>query len=90
MNAIGEGDESTVVDQEECVECGVCLRVDVCPVDAIYMPPESKQYPRSIRAEFSDPGVQFPTLKQGGRGTEEMKTNDVTGRYRRGEYGMAL
>lgn len=90
VNAIGEGDESTVVDQEECVECGVCLRADVCPGDAIYMPPESKQYPRLIRAEFSDPGVQFPTLKQGGRGTEEMKTNDVTGRYRRGEYGMAL
>jgi NAD-dependent dihydropyrimidine dehydrogenase PreA subunit len=90
VNAIGEGDESTVIDQEECVECGVCLSVGVCPVDAIYMPPESKQYPRLIRAEFSDPGVQFPTLKQGGRGTEEMKTNDVTGRYRRGEYGMAL
>lgn len=90
VNAIGEGDESTVIDQEDCVECGVCLSVNVCPVDAIYMPPESKQYPRLIRAEFSDPGVQFPTLKQGGRGTEEMKTNDVTGRYRRGEYGMAL
>ena len=88
--AIGKGDETTCIDQEECVECGVCLRADVCPVDAIYMPPESKQYPRLIRAEFSDPGVQFPTLKQGGRGTEEMKTNDVTGRYRRGEYGMAL
>ena len=90
VNAIREGDESTLIDQDECVECGVCLRAEVCPVDAIYMPPESKQYPRLIRAEFSDPGVQFPTLKQGGRGTEEMKTNDVTGRYRRGEYGMAL
>ena len=90
VNAIGEGDESIVIDQEECVECSVCFRAEVCPVDAIYMPPESKQYPRLIRAEFSDPGVQFPTLKQGGRGTEEMKTNDVTGRYRRGEYGMAL
>lgn len=90
VNAIREGDESVVIDQEECVECSVCFRADVCPEDAIYMPPESKQYPRLIRAEFSDPGVQFPTLKQGGRGTEEMKTNDVTGRYRRGEYGMAL
>ena len=29
-------------------------------------------------------------MGQGGRGTEEMKTNEVTGRYRRGEYGMAL
>lgn len=90
MNCIVEGDELIYIDQDECVECGVCLRADVCPVNAIYMPEESKQYPRSIRAEFSDPGVQHPTLKQGGRGTEEMKTNDVTGRYRRGEYGMAL
>ena len=90
MKCILEGDEAVFIDQDECVECGVCLRADVCPEDAIYMPEESMQYPRSIRREFSDPGVQYPTLKQGGRGTEEMKTNDVTGRYRRGEYGMAL
>ena len=90
MKCILEGDEVVFIDQDECVECSVCLRSDVCPVDAIYMPEESMQYPRSIRREFSDPGVQYPTLKQGGRGTEEMKTNDVTGRYRRGEYGMAL
>jgi NAD-dependent dihydropyrimidine dehydrogenase PreA subunit len=90
MKCILEGDEAVFIDQDECVECSVCLRADVCPEDAIYMPEESMQYPRSIRREFSDPGVQYPTLKQGGRGTEEMKTNDVTGRYRRGEYGMAL
>ena len=90
MKCIQEGDDVVFIDQDECVECGACLRADVCPVDAIYMPDESFQYPRSIRREFSDPGVQYPTLKQGGRGTEEMKTNDVTGRYRRGEFGMAL
>ena len=90
MGCIAEENEAVVIDEDECVECGVCLRADVCPVDAIYMPEESKQYPRVIRAQFSDPGVQYPTLKQGGRGTEEMKTNDVTGRYRRGEFGMAL
>lgn len=90
MKCILEGDESVFIDEDECVECSVCLRADVCPTDAIYMPEEAMQYPRSIRREFSDPGVQYPTLKQGGRGTEEMKTNDVTGRYRRGEYGMAL
>jgi hypothetical protein len=90
MNCILEGEPTTFIDQEECVECGVCFKVGVCPTDAIYMPEESKQYPRVIRAQFSDPGVQHPAQKQGGRGTEEMKTNDVTGRYRRGEYGMAL
>jgi len=90
MGCILEGDEATVIDQDECVECGVCLRAGVCPTDAIYLPEEALQFPRVIRREFSDPGVQYPTLKQGGRGTEEMKTNDVTGRYRRGEFGMAL
>lgn len=90
MGCILEDEETVYMDQDECVECGVCLKADICPADAIYMPAESKQYPRLIRAEFSDPGVQYPTLKQGGRGTEEMKTNDVTGRYRRGELGMAL
>lgn len=90
MNAILEGADGVSIDQDECVECGVCLRSGLCPVDAIYMPEESKKYPRSLRAMFSDPGVEYPALKQGGRGTEEMKTNDVTGRYRRGEFGMAI
>jgi NAD-dependent dihydropyrimidine dehydrogenase PreA subunit len=90
MNCILEGEPTTFIDQGECVECGVCFRAGVCPTDAIYMPEESKHYPRVIRAQFSDPGVQHPAQNQGGRGTEEMKTNDVTGRYRRGEFGMAL
>ena len=90
MGCIAEGNETVQINQDECVECGVCLKSDVCPVEAIYMSEESNKYPRSIRAQFSDPGVEHPGLKQGGRGTEEMKTNDVTGRYRRGEYGMAL
>ena len=92
---IHEGSGSFFIDEAECVECGVCLRDAGCPADAIYMPEESNRYPRSIRAAFSDPGVQypeelFPDLKQGGRGTEEMKTNDVTGNFPRGEFGMTL
>lgn len=78
------------IDEDECVECGVCLRAGVCPSDALFMPEESLRYPRLIRAQFSDPGVSHPSTNQGGRGTEEMKTNDVTGRFRRGEFGMAL
>lgn len=83
------------IDEDECVECGVCLRDAGCPTEAIFMPEESNRYPRSIRAAFSDPGVQypeemFPDLKQGGRGTEEMKTNDVTGNFPRGRFGMTL
>jgi len=90
MNCILERDDGVSIVEDECVECGVCLRMAICPTEAIYMPEASMTYPRVIRAQFSDPGVQYPSLKQGGRGTEEMKTNDVTGRYRRGEYGMAL
>jgi len=90
MSCMSEQDGVVVIDQQECVECGVCLRAGVCPTEAIYMPEESMQYPRAIRAQFSDPGVWHPSTNQGGRGTEEMKTNDVTGRFRRGEFGMAL
>jgi len=95
VTCIHEGAEFYLIDEDECVECGVCLKDAGCPADAFYMPEESNQYPRSIRAAFSDPGVQypeelFPDLKQGGRGTEEMKTNDVTGNFPRGEFGMTL
>lgn len=83
-------DKKVVIDVEECVDCGVCKRVDVCPVDAIYMPEESFEYPRAIRMQFSDPGVQHPNLKAWGRGTEEAKTNDVTGKFGKGEYGLLI
>jgi NAD-dependent dihydropyrimidine dehydrogenase PreA subunit len=90
MDCIVERDGGVVIDEDECVECGVCLRAGVCPNDAFFMPEEALQWPRVIRAQYSDPGVQHPAMNQGGRGTEEMKTNDVTGRFRRGEFGMAL
>ncbi|MBA4421706.1 MAG: (4Fe-4S)-binding protein, partial [Syntrophus sp. (in: bacteria)] len=41
MNCMTEKDECVTIDQDECVECGVCLRAGVCPTDAIYMPEES-------------------------------------------------
>jgi len=56
--------------------------VDVCPTGAL-TPPELT-WPRSLRAAFSDPTVVHPGTGVGGRGTEEIKTNDVTGRLRRG------
>ena len=90
MECIVERDGVGYIEEDDCVECGVCLRAGLCPNDALYMPEESSRYPRVIRAQFSDPGVSHPAMNQGGRGTEEMKTNDVTGRVRRGEFGMAL
>jgi len=75
------------IDEEECVECGCCLRVGVCEWEAIWQP--ELQWPRIIRALFSDPCVVHPSTSIAGRGTEETKTNDVTGRYPRGYIGIA-
>lgn len=74
--------------QDDCVECGVCLRSEVCPTEAIYMP--DLKWPRSIRAAFSDPLSTHPSTNEQGRGTEEMKTNEVTGRFEIGEVGFAI
>ena len=61
---------------------------DVCPTGAL-TPPEL-EYPRSLRAAFSDPTVVHAGTGVGGRGTEEIKTNDVTGRLREGEAGIVI
>jgi hypothetical protein len=90
VDSINAQGGTVVIDQDECVECGVCLNTGICPVDAIFMPEESFEYPRAIRMQFSDPGAQHPNLKAWGRGTEEAKTNDVTGKFTRGEYGLLL
>ena len=80
--------EISVIDQDECVECGVCLRADVCPTDAIYQ--QELKFPRSLRGAFSDPLTVHKETGIPGRGTEEMKTNEVTGRVRRGHAGVAM
>jgi NAD-dependent dihydropyrimidine dehydrogenase PreA subunit len=88
MEAISLGPERAEIDQDECVECNACLRSDVCPTDS-FIKPELK-WPRSVRRAFSDPAPQHGLTGIPGRGTEEMKTNDVTGRYRVGEAGFAI
>jgi NAD-dependent dihydropyrimidine dehydrogenase PreA subunit len=88
VGCIHEGADGMTIDQDECVECGVCQKVEVCPTEAFFMPPESLVYPRAIRMQFSDPAAEHPVLKAWGRGTEEAKTNDVTGKFSRDEYGL--
>lgn len=78
---------TAVIDEDECVECSVCLRSGCCPAEALYQP--ELVWPRTVRKNFSDPLKIHPETRIPGRGTEEMKTNEVTGRYRRGKYGMA-
>lgn len=76
-----------VVDEEECVDCGICFRSKACPTDALYQPIHG--WPRSIRGTFSNPLAEHKETRVPGRGTEEIKTNDITNRYKRGYAGMA-
>jgi len=76
------------VNLDECVECGTCYRARVCPVDAIEYPELS--YPRSLRRHFSDPTSRHEVTGMPGRGTEEIKTNDVTNRFEAGEVGFCV
>lgn len=79
VTAIGVASSLVIIDYEKCVECGVCLRAGVCPVEAIVQ--EELSWPRVIRAVFSDPGLEHKETGIAGRGIEEIKTNDVTRRY---------
>jgi ferredoxin len=110
-------DGTSIVNQDECVECSTCYRVlrnegyrpwfvravrkvlaflrlgylaepDVCPTGAL-TPPEL-EWPRNLRAAFSDPSVFHPGTGVSGRGTEEIKTNDVTGRLGDGDTGLVV
>ena len=79
------------IQEDECVECYVCYRAKICPKEAFEMVPLG--WPRIIRHILSSPRkVQKSQLETGigGRGTEEMKTNDVTGRYGFGEVGFTV
>jgi len=76
------------IEEELCVECSVCLRSGVCEQDAIYQQP--LEWPRILRSQFSDPLSRHPSSKIKGRGTAEMKTNDVSGQYKFGEVGFVI
>lgn len=80
----------SAVDQDSCVECGTCRRVEICPVDAIEEHSDVFEYPRAIRKFFSDPAATHAATGIQGRGTEESKTNDVTNRVSPDEVGIAI
>jgi NAD-dependent dihydropyrimidine dehydrogenase PreA subunit len=88
--AISFADLVSAVDQDLCYECGTCLRVEVCPVDAIAESAEVQEYPRALRKYFSDATTTHAVTGIEGRGTEESKTNDVTGRVGPGDVGIAI
>jgi hypothetical protein len=61
---------------------------DVCPTAAFA--PEELVWPRVVRRAFSDPRVPHESTGIEGRGTEEVKTNDISGRVQVGEVGFTI
>ncbi|MGA3187568.1 MAG: 4Fe-4S binding protein [Bryobacteraceae bacterium] len=61
---------------------------DVCPTAAFE--PDELAWPRVVRRAFSDPRVPHESTGVHGRGTEEVKTNDVSGRVKLGEVGFTI
>ena len=61
---------------------------DVCPTSAIT--PDELAWPRIVRRAFSDPIVTHESTGVHGRGTEEVKTNDVTHRIGLGQVGYVV
>jgi ferredoxin len=61
---------------------------DVCPTASFE--PDELAWPRIVRRAFSDPRVPHESTGVEGRGTEEVKTNDVSGRVQVGEVGFTI
>lgn len=78
------------INEDLCFECGTCLRMNICPVNAIFEPEYVYEYPRSVRKFLSDPATSHKETNARGRGTEEVKTNDVSNRFKMGEIGIGI
>jgi len=76
------------VNEDLCVECYACLRANVCGKGAIKT--TKLTWPRILRSIFSNPIAVHRETGIPGRGTEEMKTNDVTNRFKTGEVGFVI
>jgi Pyruvate/2-oxoacid:ferredoxin oxidoreductase delta subunit len=76
------------IDQDKCTDCGMCVRANITPVKALQQPVED--WPREIRGILSNPLIEFKGSQVPGRGTEEMKTNDVKGSFLPGEVGVGV
>ena len=85
--AISMENKKAYIDLDKCVECGNCRFSGVCKKDAIIQ--QTLVMPRLIRTVFSNVREKSPNTGVQGRGTEEMKTNDITNRFPVGKVGFA-
>lgn len=88
VQAIELVNEKAEIDREKCVECSVCYHNSDCPTKAIK--PEKLKWPRIIRNPFSSVVATHKLTGIPGRGTEEMKTNDITERFKQNEIGFSI
>jgi len=86
VGAIRVENRKAVIDQDLCTECANCRRAAICPKDALEK--TELTWPRVVRSQMSDVTTVYKGVN--GRGTEEMKTNDVTGRFKKGYAGIAV
>ena len=86
IGAITVVDRKASIDLDRCCECSNCLRSGACKRDALYQQP--LEGTRKARSLLSDVKTEYKGVN--GRGTEEMKTNDVTGRFQDGFSGLTV
>lgn len=89
VDAILYNDRKCHIDPHLCTECYVCLRMKVCPEDAI-VAEDLKGFCKQFQHVLSDPVENHGVTGVTGRGTEEVKTNDVSGRVKRGWVGLSI
>ncbi|NVM52088.1 MAG: 4Fe-4S binding protein [Candidatus Helarchaeota archaeon] len=88
VQAISIVDEKAVINIDLCVECSTCQRSADCPVNAIKF--KRLKWPRLVRNPFSDVIATHKLTGIPGRGTEEMKINDITNRFGSNEIGISI
>ncbi|MEJ5357159.1 MAG: 4Fe-4S binding protein [Desulfobacterales bacterium] len=89
VGAISMQNEKAVIDRDTCVECWLCYRNQICPNDC-FEPTPLESPPEVFKHVLSDPTETSAGTGIPGRGTEEAKTNDVTGRFDRDSYGICI
>jgi len=89
VGAISIQEGKGIIDERLCTECYVCIRNEICPSEAIEATP-IESFIHQFQHIISDPTETTAQTGVPGRGTEEAKTNDVTGRYKKGEVGVCI
>ena len=89
VDAITLLNDKARIDSDVCVECWVCYRNRVCPFDC-FEPETLEKYGDVFKHVLSDPTITSKGTGIPGRGTEEAKTNDVTGRFAKDVYGICI